>query len=100
MRNRKFIYTRALALNWKANRFPNDFDGMCFSLMGAQGKKIRYGCVDDITIDNYPEFCLLHPYNAHDSSLGWNLEKYVDTQKQLRDLRQTILAFCIAMCED
>src|SRR6185437_1479638 len=98
---RKKIYEKAFTINWRDREHPKE-NGMCWSLTKAQGLYTEISGCMGISISQLPEFALLHPDRLdgrhEDTVLTWRIKEHADSVA-LIDLRQTILAFCIAMCD-
>jgi hypothetical protein len=91
-KQRKKIYQSALKM--LANGTTG---GMCW-VIGISTHKGKNFDWDDIESPHFPEFHLLHPIKNGDR-FNWNISSECLDKTQENSLRQTILAFCIAICE-
>jgi|SRR6185312_13080399 len=98
---RKCLYLAAIKRNWK-NRLTSE--GMCISLAEVGGFhnppyiECPYNWGKFNGNKSFPEFAMMHPEGTH-SHHGWDLWAHVDNEIEIASLRQTILSFCIAMCD-
>ena len=74
-------------------------EGMCVSIAEVIYKGVcDWNQVDWRKVESLPEFRLLHPNGSGDRN-AWYLEDHVNCRLDKFNLRCTILAFCIAICE-